>query len=170
MKNIIIIMLAIFPLFAQPSVRLDLPPKLKKETVPYFKAKDRYAKEWFYLANLSDLVKPNTKRVALVYFATWCVPCREGMLMLRNNKDLLEKNNILVVLVNVGEKDVKMVHKWVEKYSSPEWDLVMDVNQQLTAKFGLPSKIPLTLLLDRNLKPLLLLGTEGNDWPEVLWK
>jgi len=174
MKNFIIIMLAAFPLFAQPSERRDLPPVLKKESIPFFKAKDRNAKKEFYFINLKELVKPNTERVALVYFATWCIPCREGMVMLKNSKDSLEKNNTQIVLVNIGEKDVKKVHKWIENYSNSEWDLIMDVNQQLIEKFGLSktkeTELPLTLLLDKNLKPLLLLGTKGNDWPEVLWQ
>jgi len=189
MKKILAMLIAITTLFATPSVKLDLPPPLQKEIIPQFVARDKDVNERFDRGDLRRKVEPATKRVALVYFTTFCKPCMEGMVRLRDSKDLLKKNKIQIVLVNVGEtkscsgvrsvqcaKDLKTVHDWVKKYSIPEWLLIMDVNQQLVWPFGLTKSkmeevpLPQTLLLDNKLKPLLLLGTEGDDWPQVLWE
>ncbi|MDR3001571.1 MAG: redoxin domain-containing protein [Fibromonadaceae bacterium] len=190
MKKILVMLLAISPLFAEPSVRLPLPPPLQKKQIPTFVARDKNAKELFNLRDLKKSVNPNAERVALAYFATWCIPCMEGMVRLKNNSDLLEKNKVQIVLVNFGEtrsclgsgvtsvecqEEVKIVHEWIKKYSNPEWLLIMDINRQLVKPFGLSSSeqdmpLPQTLLLDNKLKPLLLLSTEGNDWPQVLWE
>lgn len=181
MKKILALLLAVSPLLATPTVRLSLPPPLQKAEIPSFTARDKDAKELFFLRDLKRAVNPNAERVALVYFATWCKPCIEGMVHLRNSKDLLEQNGVQIVLVNVGERDVngeidvKKVHRWIEKYSDPSWLLIMDVNRQLVRPYGLsPSGqdmvLPQTLLLSGKLKPLLLLGAEGSDWPQVLWE
>jgi len=177
MKKIIIMLLATAILFAEPSVRLVLPPPLQKEIIPLFRARDKNADELFDRSDLRKAVEAGAERVALVYFATWCESCIKGMLRLRDSKDLLKKNNIQIVLVNIEvNKEAKAVHKWVEMYSSPEWLLIMDRNRQLVFQFGLAKSkteemaLPQTLLLDNKLKPLLLLGTEGDDWPQALWE
>jgi peroxiredoxin len=163
--------------FAQPSLRLELPPQLQKDIVPAFVARDRNADAPFNLNGLKKLVDPEkTERVVLAYFATWCKPCREGMAKLRKNKDKIEKNGIQIVLVNVGESDAALVHKWIKEYSDPDWPLIMDTRQQLVKPFGLLKQgeqtiaLPLTLILDNKLKAIGLLGTEGSDWPSLLWK
>jgi len=189
MKKIITMLFAITPLFAEPSVKLDLPPALQKEIIPNFAAKDKEVEEDFRISDLKKAIEPTAERVALVYFSTPCKPCMEGMIQLRDNKDLLKKNKIQIVLINVGEaksclgtksaqcgKDLKVVREWVKKFSNPEWLLIMDVNQQLVWPFGLTKskmdevQLPRTLLLNNKLKPLLLLGTEGDNWPKVLWE
>lgn len=189
MKKALTILLAIAPLFATPSVKLELPPPLQNEIIPAFVAKDKEVKENFDRSDLKRSVKASVERVALVYFTTTCKHCMEGMVRLRDSKSLLEKNKIQIVLINVGEakscsgvrgaqceKDLKAVHDWVKKYSDPEWLLIMDINQRFVWPFGLTKSkmdevpLPQTLLLNNKLKPILLLGTEGDDWPQVLWE
>jgi len=160
---------------AEPSIILDLPAQLSKETLPAFTAKDSDADKNFQKRHLEKLITPETERVALVYFATTCLPCREGAVKLKKEKDMLAKKGILVVLVNVGEKDVDVVHKWIDKFSNPDFPLIMDTRSQMVGPFGLLEKdgsvaLPKTLVLDKKLKPLFLLGTEGDDFPEVICK
>jgi thiol-disulfide isomerase/thioredoxin len=162
--------------FAEPSIRLDLPPQLQKETLPPFVAKDRNADNLFNLSHLKKLVEPETERVALVYFATWCKPCIEGMIKLRKDKEKLKKNNIQIVLINVGESDATLVHSWIKKYSDEDWSLIMDTRQQMIKPFGLLKSgeqliaLPQTIILDKKLKAMGRLGTEGDDWPQLLWR
>jgi len=160
---------------AEPSIRVNLPAQLSKETLPAFTAKDQDADKLFQKRHLEKLIEPETERVALVYFATTCLPCREGAVKLKKEKEMLAKKGILVVLVNVGEKDVDLVHKWIDKFSSPSFHLIMDTKSQMVGPYGLLEKdgsvaLPKTLVLDKKLKPLFLLGTEGDDFPEVLYK
>lgn len=160
---------------AEPSVHLELPAQLSKKNLPTFTAKNRDAAKNFQKRHLEQLVEPETERIALVYFATWCKPCTEGATMLKKAKKKLEEKGILTIFVNVGERDVDAVHKWIKKHSDPDFPLIMDTRAQMVEPFGLsepnaPIALPKTLILDKELKPLFLLGTEGDDFPEVIWK
>lgn len=173
-RNLLAFVIFTAQAFATPSVILELPPQLSKGVLPAFTAKDRDANKNFQKRHLEKLVQPETERVALVYFATWCKPCIEGAERLRKNKKNLEKRNILVVFVNIGERDAGLVHKWIEQYGDLEFPLIMDTRSQMVGPFGLLEAdgtvaMPKTLVLDNELKPLFLLGTEGDDFPSVIW-
>lgn len=163
-----------------PTVVMPMPKELAAvDVIPAFSAKDRSGEETFQRRHLENLIKrePGVKRVALVYFATWCRPCAEGVRRLRAAKAVLKENGVLVVLVNVaeGEEDPAPVHKWVNTYASTDFPLIFDVRKQLVTPYGLSEPngstvMPKTLVLNANLRPLFLLGTEGDDFPEILWK
>lgn len=141
---------------------------------------------WFAIREIADNNPPFTRthlslmaaksdRVALVYFATWCIPCRVGVKKLAENSAELQKHNVQVVLVNVGERDESMIQKWVGKTGATMFKLVGDPFKRTTEGFGLVGEnqeisLPRTIVLDKNIKPLFMLGEEGSDWPEVLWK
>lgn len=141
---------------------------------------------WFAIREVSENNVPFTRthlaqlaskseRVALVYFATWCIPCRAGVKKLAENSAELQKNNTQVVLVNIGERDEKMIQKWVEKVGATNFKVVVDPFKRTTEGFGLVKEgadisLPRTIVVDKNLKPMFMLGEEGSDWPEVLWK
>ena len=140
---------------------------------------------WFAVREVSDNAKPFTRmhlakiaekkeRTALVYFATWCIPCRAGVKRLAENFDELQKNNVAVVLVNIGERDENLVKNWIEKTNASKFMVVGDPFKRLTEGFGLVREgeeisLPRTIVLDKNTKPLFMLGEEGRDWPQVLW-
>ena len=140
---------------------------------------------WFAVREFSDNAKPFTRthlaklaekneRTALVYFATWCIPCRAGIKRLAENFDELQKNNVAVVLVNIGERDENLVKNWIEKTNALKFMVVGDPFKRLTEGFGLVREgeeisLPRTIVLDKNAKPLFMLGEEGRDWPQVLW-
>lgn len=141
---------------------------------------------WFAIREVSENNVPFTRthlaqlaaksdRVALVYFATWCIPCRAGVKKLAENSAELQKHNVHVVLVNIGERDEKMIQKWVDKVGATKFKVVVDPFKRLTESFNLVKEgsdisLPRTLVVDKNLKPMFMLGEEGSDWPEVLWK
>lgn len=159
------------------SVRLPLPKQLAVATLPPFSAKAHDAEQMFQKRHLEKMVEqdPKITRVALAYFATWCAPCALGAQKLKVAKETLRKNGVLVVLVNVGETDLVSVRKWIREYGDQGFPLVMDTKSQMVGPYGLLEAngrivMPRTLVLNRNLKPLFLLGTEGDDYPEILWK
>jgi thiol-disulfide isomerase/thioredoxin len=161
----------------EPSVLLELPKQLTVNRLPAFSARDKDANQLFTRRHLEKLIErePQTKRVALVYFATWCAPCAQGAVKLKAAKETLEEKGILTVFVNAGEKDIAAVHKWIKEYGVPEFPLIMDTRLQLVGPYGLLEPngtviMPKTLVLSEKLKPLFLLGTEGDDFPEILWK
>jgi alkyl hydroperoxide reductase subunit AhpC len=173
LKILLLLIILIQTVSAAPSKRLDLPQQLQNGKLPSFVAKD--PRGLIKNFQLKRMVEEGRTRVALVYFATWCMPCRDGMLRLREQADSLTKNGVQVVLVNVGEENQSAVHKWVAEYSNPEWPLILDTRGQMVLQFGLApnlSKValPMTLVLDGELVPQFLLGTEGDDWPGVLWE
>jgi len=116
----------------------------------------------------------SSRRVVFVFYATWCVPCREGIAKLSNNSAELEKSGILIVLINVGEADYAKSGKFVSTYVKDEWLFGFDKFNNVPEKFGLSKKgdaqmpLPKTLLLDQDFKPLLLIGNEGDDFPQIL--
>jgi len=162
---------------------LPLPKELASvEVIPPFSAKDSTGEEPFQRRHLEDMVRreQGVKRIALVYFATYCAPCAEGMKRLKNAKAALKANGILTVLVNVGEgeDDPEPVYKFVRENGGTGFPLILDIRKQLVDPYGLSEVdgvtvktiMPKTLVLDSKLRPLFLLGEEGYDFPEVLWK
>jgi alkyl hydroperoxide reductase subunit AhpC len=98
-----------------------------------------------------------------------------GALKLKVAKETLKRNGVLTVFVNVGETDVAAIRGWIREYGDLGFPLIMDTKSQMVGPYGLtdPSGrilMPRTLVLNRNLKPLFLLGTEGDDFPEILWR
>jgi thiol-disulfide isomerase/thioredoxin len=171
-----LVFLANFSFAQKPSERLPLPKELQSE-LPWFAvvAKDG---EGTYNGILNkDKLKAiakqkNSKRVVLSFYATWCIPCREGLARMSNKAAELEKDGVLVVLINVGEDDYGKISEWVSGYVKDEWLLGFDRFNNLPENFGLSKKgsempLPRTLLLDQNLRPLLLIGQEGDDFPNA---
>ena len=157
------------------SVRLKLPEQLKKETLPQFSARDMNGENIFVRRHLERMVEPETKRVALLFFATWCMPCAQGAAAVKKARSELKENGVQAIFVNVGEKDVEAIHRWVGQYGDSTLPLIMDNRSQMAGAFGLLEPngkiiMPKILVLNDKLKPLFLLGTEGSDFPQLLWE
>jgi len=164
--------------FAKSSEKLPLPEKLQARELPWFAMRTKDS-EGIYNSvinrdKLKNIVEQrNSKRIIFAFFATWCVPCREGLKIMSKNSEKLKKKDILVVLVSVGEKDYNKVDNFAKEYIKKEWLLGFDMNSNIPEKFGLleqDNKIqfPKTLLLDSNLVPLMLIGEEGDDFLQIL--
>jgi thiol-disulfide isomerase/thioredoxin len=182
MKHLLFLLLSFALSFAssetmpEKSQIIPLTTQLQKDALPWFVARDRVDQKPLSTNDLKTIVAPEAKRVALVFFATWCVPCVEGTMILRNNQAELDKNGVQVILVNAGETDVPKIESWIKKYGNENWPLILDKFKNVQRNTGLISDtvteivFPKTILLDNKLKPLLLIGAEGKDWPEILWK
>jgi len=168
--------------FAQKSEKLSLPKELQSE-VPWFALVAKDAEGGFNGVLSKDKVKAiaaqkNSKRVALVFFATWCEKCLEGLARMNKKAAELEKNGILVVLINVAEteEDYNKINKVVSRYIKDDWLLGFDPFNNLPDNFGLKRSsemqmpLPKTLILDKDMRPLLLIGNEGDDFPNVFYQ
>jgi thiol-disulfide isomerase/thioredoxin len=159
------------------SERLPLPRELQGE-LPWFAMSEKDGKATCNGVLNKDKLKSvaaqrKSKRVILAFYATWCIPCREGLALLSKNASSLERNGVLVVLVNVGESDCGKTSKWVDGYAKEGWLLGFDKFSNLPESFGLSGKgeemlLPRTLLLSMNLQPLMLIGLEGDDYTQLL--
>lgn len=109
----------------------------------------------------------STKRIALVFFATWCAPCRHGIGRLAERAADLKAGGVQVVLVNFQEEGVK-VRGFVG--ASPAFPVVMD-------RFGASEKsylrtgdgpviLPRTVVVGRDLAVQAIFGAEGEDYVE----
>ncbi|OWV15876.1 hypothetical protein B7992_03640 [Fibrobacter sp. UWH1] len=156
-----------------PSVRLKIPSAIA-DSLPWFAVREvSVANTPFTKMHLTKLAQ-NNDRVALVYFATWCIPCRVGVKNLAAAEALLTQNKTEVVLVNIGETDEKAIARWVEKLGASRFKVVVDPFKRMTENFGITRSgeemsLPKTLVVDSKVKPVKLIGKEGGDWPQVLW-
>lgn len=165
--------------FAAPASASDLSrkielPKTISDSLPWFAVRE-FSENMvpFTRVHLQTLTQ-KSERTALVYFATWCIPCRVGVKRLVENYDELKKNNVSVVLVNIGERDEGTIKKWIQKLNASVFTVVVDPFKRLTEGFGLVKEneeinLPRTIVLDSQMKPLFMLSEEGQDWPQVLW-
>jgi thiol-disulfide isomerase/thioredoxin len=173
----LLVLSAVFA-FAKPSEKLSLPQELQARELPWFALAAEENGTYNGVLNRDKLKETakqrNSKRIVFSFFATWCVPCREGLKLMSEKADEFEKRGILVVLVNVGEDDYGKVNKWLGQYAKKEWLLGFDRFGNIPPEFGLAKQdadmpFPRTLIIDSNLRPLMLIGTEGNDYPQILW-
>ncbi|MDR2583144.1 MAG: redoxin domain-containing protein [Fibromonadaceae bacterium] len=175
--------------FAKPTEILDFTKELKTEELPWFAfdAKDKENGNYDKVINsdkLKELIKQkNYRRVVFAFFATWCAPCLEGLKKMSDNSEQLKKNGVLVLLVSVAEKDMetysrKKIDEWLKqkKYLKDEWQLVFDPFNNSLEDFGLHKDrkadvpLPKTLVTDGNLRPVTLIGAEGDDFLQILMK
>ena len=143
----------------QESRRMSLPATLS-DSLPWFAVREISENSLPFTRSHLAKIARKSERTALVYFATWCIPCRVGVRRLAENFEELQKNKVSVVLVNIGEQDENLV--------------MNDPFKRLTEGFGLVKEnekisLPRTIVLDKKMKPLFMLGEEGRDWPQVLW-
>ncbi|MCL2281867.1 MAG: TlpA family protein disulfide reductase [Fibromonadales bacterium] len=160
--------------FAKDSEKLPLPKELQAEELPWLAMDGTYG-SIINKTSLKELAQKSGQRIVFAFFATWCVPCREGLKLMNEKAGNLKDNGVLVVLINVGEDDYGKVEKFANKYAKKDWVLGFDKFGNIPEKFGLKKQdaempYPRTLVLDSNLRPLMLIGTEGDDFPQVLWK
>jgi len=177
MRRLIFFVFFVSFVFAEPSERLPLPSQLQSE-LPWFAVVTKDGEgNYNSILNkdkLKDFAKQkNSKRVIMAFYATWCIPCREGLAIISNKAAELEKNGVAVALINVGEDDFGKVNKWISGYVKEGWLMGFDKFNNLPENFGLSKRgsdmpLPRTLLLDQDLRPLLLIGQEGDDYPPYL--
>jgi len=165
--------------FAQKTARLALPNELRQGIIPDFFVLDRNGINELYRDDIRETIKKTgAKRVALSFFATYCVSCREEFAILKENKAQLEKQRVLVYLIDVGEgirSQGEKVREMVEQNAGNVFPYYFDPNVILPKTFGLLKAgedlgVPFTIILDSNLQAIgILAGKMGSDFPQILW-
>jgi thiol-disulfide isomerase/thioredoxin len=129
---------------------------------------------WTLDEEIFNLTKPfadeGVQRLALVFWATWCQPCREGLMRLAEAAERLEAAGVAVALVNVGE-EAPTVASFLQRTPLP-FPVVLDpyrncLDTYLTRPGGL-TVLPLTVVLDRERRVVRIIGAEGDDYVELL--
>jgi len=122
--------------------------------------------------NLTKLLKsPGGKRLAVVFFATWCEPCKKGLAMLSENKKKLSAAGVRVVLVDVRE-EAGVVSAFLEKKNLHGFDALLDKFGTCAKSYGLAVvkkgeetlAIPKTFIIDKQGRLAAILGREGTDY------
>lgn len=149
-------------------------PQVLRDSLPDFFARDiRDDLNLFSKSTLRELSK-GYDRVAIVYYATWCAKCSEGLAQIASKREYLEAKKVKVVLANVGETESnEKVRRHLKQFGLDSFPGTLDPNNRLLVDFGIWEEkkqffLPRTLVLDKNLKPLLLIGKEGNDFIEKI--
>jgi thiol-disulfide isomerase/thioredoxin len=165
--------LLLAPVHAEESEQLELPPVLR-DSLPVFLARDIRDDLIPFSKDSLRAVSKGYDRVAIVYYATWCVYCRNGLTQIASKKDYLEEKRVKVILANVGEKESNdKVRQYLKNLGLASFAGTLDPHNRLLVDFGIWEEtkqmvLPRTLVLDKNLKPLLLIGKEGNDFIEKI--
>jgi thiol-disulfide isomerase/thioredoxin len=112
------------------------------------------------------LGRPEVSRLALVFWASWCVPCRTGIDRLRDAKDTLADAGVSVILVNVGERE-SQVHGFFDDGPSP-WPVLLDPHGRTCETWidrgSGDCTLPLTAIVVPDGTVVSLIGAEGADY------
>lgn len=140
---------------------------------PWFAAEDARRPE--RPLNLKRLLAPEGSepptQLVLVFFATWCEPCREGLERLRAGAAELERARVRVVLVDYQETPAE-VSEFLTKMGLGALPAAVDkfgVNAQsygvATGQGGTVTvSLPKTFVIGRDSKVRAILGLEGEDY------
>lgn len=177
MKSFFVVLFAIVTFvstgaFAADSQKLPLPEAIK-DSLPWFAVRELQNDNIPFTRTHLQGIAQNHDRVALVYFATWCIPCRAGIKQIVAHQAEIEKAGTAIVLVNVGERETNKVKNFLAKLSADKIASVTDPYGRLTEGFGLVKEgqnisLPRTVVVDKSLKVLQLIGEEGGDYIKLL--
>lgn len=172
-KIILIIFLVLVQAQAQKSELLEIPDVIK-DSLPEFFVRDIHNDMNEFTKEGLQKLSESYDKIVLAYFATWCLNCKKGLKQLQANESFLEKDKIKVVLINVGEKQNNdVVRKFLKSINLETYAGALDPYNQLLTRFGLLKDteqliLPKTLVLNKQLKPSLLIGKEGEDFIEII--
>ena len=141
--------------------------------VPFFAAYQVGGEGEHY--NLPKVLRDPGVKVALVFFTTFCKPCREGLLLLRDGRARLEAARVEVLLVAVGQEPEE-VASYLKELKLESFIAIADRYSVIARKYGLSVvendeerlEIPKTVVFDK--KGILqdILGKEGRDYVSAI--
>ncbi len=118
------------------------------------------------------------KALALVFFATWCKPCRKGLELLAVNRARLEGAGVGILLVDLME-DKDVVAAYMTTMNIAHWPVIIDSRGQVCKDYGIvaatgaqdgsaSASLPRTVVVDSGRKVLALFGEEGDDYVDAI--
>jgi thiol-disulfide isomerase/thioredoxin len=109
---------------------------------------------------------PATRRVALVFFATWCAPCKAGIQTLKAEAQRLRAAGVQVVLVDYQDRP-EQVRQYLNGAACP-FPVVLDPFGKTKGSYLEPSGdrvvLPRTVLVGRDLAVEAIFSEEGDDY------
>ncbi len=112
------------------------------------------------------LERPEVSRLALVFWASWCVPCRTGIARLRDAQDTLDDDGVSVILVNVGEREAQVRGFFDD--GPPPWPVLLDPHGRTCETWiergSGDCTLPLTAIVVPDGTVVSLIGAEGADY------
>jgi peroxiredoxin len=122
------------------------------------------------LFNLDDLNRRpvsladrHSEIVVVHFFATWCEPCREELPALNRLAERSDPAKLHVLAISVAEVDVR-VRNFVEKLPV-NFPVLLDRDRGVAKAWNV-SALPTTFILDRTLKPRLVVERDY-DWDRL---
>ncbi|MCP4143902.1 MAG: redoxin domain-containing protein [bacterium] len=100
-------------------------------------------------------------RVALVFWASWCAPCKKGIKELNKHSAEFNEHGIKVVLVNSAESE-EVVREYCGE-NGPLFTVVLDPYSKNRETY-MPSPLPKTVLIGRDGKVEAIFGKEDTDY------
>ena len=117
---------------------LELPSNLLNKNVPNFETVSLLKNKNFISS------KEFGNEIMLVnFFATWCKPCRDEHIYIKNFSD---KNGIKIIGINYKD-DPKKAKKWLKKLGNPYSDIPLDKNGSIAIDWGVYG-IPETFVIN----------------------
>ena len=118
------------------------------------------------------------KALAVVFFATWCKPCRKGLKLLADNRARLDESGIGVLLVDLMEER-EAVAAYMSRMKLAHWPVIIDSTGQIFKDYGIvataaakdgagSASLPRTVVVDSSRKVLALFGEEGSDYVDAI--
>ena len=175
-QSIVALVFFVIPSFAAEPVaqsqKIPLPAAIQ-DSLPWFAVFELQNDNLPFTRNHLNALAQKSERVALVYYATWCIPCREGLKQISANLDGIAAAKTSIVLVNVGEREKDLITKYLAKFSLEKMMAVVDPFGRLTEGFGLMKSgenmdLPRTIMIDKNMHPSFMIGAEGADYIQIL--
>lgn len=122
--------------------------------------------------NLLEALRTGHRRgFALVFFATWCAPCEEGLRAMAGARERLEKAGLRLVLVNWREP-ADQVQPWLHRRGLGDAALLLDRFGRVAGAFGVEdagkATLPRTVVVDAAGRVRLIVGREGPDYVDRL--
>jgi len=106
------------------------------------------------------------KVVIVNFWATWCPPCREEMPSMQRAWNVLQKEDIVMLAVNVGE-DEEIIFQFTADYPV-EFPLLMDLDSKVVQSWPVVG-LPTTFVLDtKGRLAYRAIGGRAWDDPELL--
>ncbi len=132
-----------------------------KPVASNFKLEDQDGK----MVQLTDF---RGKVVIINFWASWCPPCRKEMPSMQRAWEILSKEGIMMLGINVGE-DSDAIFAFTAEYPV-EFPLLMDKTSGVFEKWGARG-LPMTYILDPDGKiNYQAIGERERDAPETLEK
>ena len=111
------------------------------------------------------LAAPAPKALLVSFFATWCVPCREALPVL---KQAAARDGVRLLLIDVGE-EADLVRPFLEERGLAKQSVLIDRFGEVSQRiFAGETKLPRTFLIDGKGTTRAIFIREGADLEAVL--